>query len=62
MDRNELKALHTTATEARDLAHKAYVSALKNRQEPGDTEAAFHALLKANQVRDRIQAAITASI
>ncbi len=60
MNRDELKALHEIATEARDLAHQAYTIALKNRVADGDTEAAYHALLKANRVRDRIYAAILA--
>lgn len=62
MNRDELKALHETATETRTLAHKAYEIALKNRQADGDTEAAYHTLLMANQVRDRIYAAILASV
>lgn len=60
MNRDELKALHQTATEARDLAHQAYTTALKNRKADGDTEAAYQTLLKTNQVRDRIYSAILA--
>jgi hypothetical protein len=60
MNRDELLALHAIATEARDLAHQAYTTALQNRQADGDTEAAYHTLLKANQVRDRIYAGILA--
>ena len=60
MNRTELNALHAIATETRDLAHKAYVIALQNRKADGDTQAAYHTLLKANQVRDRIYKAILA--
>jgi len=58
MNRDELKALHETATELRNEAHSAYETALRNRQVDGDTRAAFSTLLKANQVRDRIYSAI----
>jgi hypothetical protein len=60
MDRNELKALHELATEARDLAHKAYQTALRNRQADGDTREAYDTLLKTNAVRERIYSAILA--
>ena len=60
MNRDELLALHDIATEARDLAHKAYTTALKNRKADGDTNDAYQTLLKANQVRDRIYAAVIA--
>lgn len=62
MTRNELKTLHEAATEARDLAHKAYEIALQNRQAPGDTTPAYQALLKANSVRNRIYDALLAAI
>lgn len=58
MTRNELRELHKAATEARDLAHKAYEIALQNRKVEGDTEAAYQALLKANSVRNRIYDAL----
>lgn len=60
MNRDELLALHAIATETRTLAHEAYTTALKNRQADGDTEAAYKTLLKVNQTRDRIYAAIIA--
>lgn len=60
MNRNELQALHVQATKARDLAHKAYIIALQNRQVDGDTGMAYATLLRTNLVRDQIYAAILA--
>ncbi len=62
MTRSQFEELHALATETRTLAHKAYEIALRNRQADGDTEASYQTLLKANQVRDRIYAAILADI
>ncbi len=58
MTRAELKNLHQIATTVRDLAHKAYEIALKNRQTPGDTEAAYQTLLEANRAMTAIYAQI----
>lgn len=60
MDRKALTALHADATTTRDLAHKAYTIALRNRQVDGDTQDAYQTLLAANRVRDRIYQAILA--
>jgi succinate dehydrogenase/fumarate reductase flavoprotein subunit len=49
-----LKRLHEAATVARDAAHRAYTKALANRKGPGDTDDAYEALIKSNEVRDRI--------
>lgn len=60
MNRTELLALHQAATETRNAAHQAYQMALKNRRAHGDADAAFTTLLKTNQIRDRLYAAILA--
>ncbi len=62
MDRTALEALKTTATEARDLAHKAYEIALQNRKAEGDTRPAYDALLKANAVLHAIDRMIIEAI
>lgn len=62
MTTDELKRLHAMATETRDLAHRAYVKALANRKSPSDSLDAYHTLLKANAVRDRIYDAILSSV
>lgn len=62
MTYDELKDLHAAATQARDLAHRAYEMALRNRKDDGDTKPAFEALLQTNRVRDRIRQAMVAAI
>jgi hypothetical protein len=54
MDRDALKNLHRMATEVRDECHAAYETSLRNRQADGDTSNAYHALVKANNLRDRL--------
>jgi hypothetical protein len=53
-----LNRLHATATETRDLAHQAYVVALKSH----DSDKAYGTLLAANVTRDAIYSALLAEI
>lgn len=58
MDREALENLHRMATEVRNECHTAYETALRNRKADGDTSNAYHALIKANNLRDRLYSMI----
>lgn len=62
LDADALRNLHAMATEVRNECHVAYETALRNRQSDGDTEAAFQALIKANNLRDRLYNMLLATV
>lgn len=61
MNYEDMKKLHTLATEARDASHKAYQAALDASRGDNtvDIEPAFQALLMANRVKARIYRLMT---
>lgn len=58
----DLAKIVETATEARGKAHEAYEIALRNSRAAGDTEAAYRALVLANQVLQQAKFLQTQSI
>lgn len=56
LNADALRNLHAMATEVRNECHAAYEGALRNRKSDHDSavEAAWQALTKANNLRDRL--------